>query len=92
MKNIIFNQTKIEELCQTLNNASDEIYRNLKQIDILLTTLPETFYDANTKKICEEIKDNKIVILKEYAGRLLNMQKFLIKMKEAYSYLDTEIK
>lgn len=88
----LFDQNKVAELGQTLNNTSDKMYRNLNEIDRLLELLPESFYDINSKKVCDKIKNNDLIILREYCGRLLNMQNFLDKFSVAYTSLDNDTK
>ena len=91
MKNTIFNKDKVNELSQTLFDASDEIYRDLKGIDELLNLLMENYNDIFSRKICEKIKNNEIPVLKDYTSRLLNMRQFLIKMQSAYEYIDNDL-
>ena len=91
MKNTIFNKDKVNELTQTLFDASDEIYRDLKGIDELLNLLMENYNDIFSRKICEKIKNNEIPVLKDYTSRLLNMRQFLIKMQSAYEYIDNDL-
>ncbi len=92
MTKVIFNSDDVLKTGKQLVFASNEINRNLVEIDKLLDLLLTTLNDDKTKKICEEIKNKQILDLKEDSSRLLNIDKFLIKMSQAYNHFDNDIK
>ena len=92
MTKVIFNSDDVLKTGKQLVFTSNEINRNLVEIDKLLDLLLTTLNDDKTKKICEEIKNKQILDLKEDSSRLLNIDKFLIKMSQAYNHFDNDMK
>ena len=92
MGKTVFNSNDVVALGKPLSNTSNDIYTSLNNVDKLLDLLPTTLYDINSKKICEVIKEEQIIKLKQYASRLFNMNTFLLKMSQAYDHFDNDIK
>ena len=88
MKNNIINSTRILELCKEIEDSSDEIFENIAKINQLLDLLPNSFTSADSKKICEFVKNEQLLNLKNYCNKIISMKKVLENINLAYVSVD----
>ena len=90
MKINVINKHKVDNYCQDIEDTSNEINENLNKIEQLIEALMTTFDEKENKKICEYIKNKKLIDLKKRCVHILNLKAVLQNMNEAYMALDED--
>ena len=88
-KNII-RDNDLKKIISEIEKEANSILDDINKVYELVNELPISFNTIDSIKICDVIKNNRIVILKKECMKILTMKVILEKISNAYNMVEIE--
>ena len=90
MNKNIMNIPKVDTLYKEIDEYIFKLQSDISKISELVEVLSGTFMDENQNKIYSEILDRDIVDILNDIEKMKNLNRVMLKMKDAYSSMENE--
>lgn len=86
----IIDSDKILQISQEIENESNGITEDINKIYRLIELLPQSFNTQDSIKICNMLKEKKLLMIKKYNEKICFMKIILEKVNLAHASVESE--